>query len=152
MLCWVRRSQMSLWAMGGLCATGSHSRSISFHCDRGGQTAGLLLTPLPSWLRIPLASITSRKRELATKLLFFSSTLEYVFNDPSRCSWLSGILTEAPLCTRREGSSFITMTLYPRSLVLVGLLPGPTGIKDIPHKARWVWCLSCQWQNPRWLK
>lgn len=62
---------MSLYAMGDFCAAGSHSRSVSFHCDRGGQAKGLLLTHLPLLLLILLASITSRKREPATSSCFF---------------------------------------------------------------------------------
>lgn len=62
---------MSFQAMGDSCAPGSHSRSVSFHCHRGGQAEGLLLTHLPLLFLILLAFITSRKREPATSSWFF---------------------------------------------------------------------------------
>lgn len=68
---WVRRLQMSLYAMGDFCAASSHSHSVSFHCGRGGQTDGLLLTHLPWLLLILLACITRRKREPVTSSWFF---------------------------------------------------------------------------------
>lgn len=62
---------MSFQAMGDSCAPGSHSCSVSFHCHRGGQAEGLLLTHLPLLFLILLAFITSRKREPATGSCFF---------------------------------------------------------------------------------
>lgn len=62
---------MSVQAVGDSRAPSSHSRSVSFHCHRGGQAEGPLLTHLPLLFLILLASITSRKREPATSSCIF---------------------------------------------------------------------------------
>lgn len=56
----------------------------------------------------------------------------------------------ADLCRQQRSSSFVT--LDPRSLVLVGQLPDPSGEKGIPHKTRGERFLPCERQNPSWLK
>lgn len=141
--------------MGDFCAAGSHSRSVSFHCDRGGQTEGLLLTHLPLLLLMLLASTTSRKREPATSSCFFPILWNIVSMIRADVPGFQGFLpmllyhTCWSLADGRKGSSFIYDPL-PEIFGLGGT--APSGEKGIPHKAREEWLLSCQRQSPCWLK
>lgn len=57
----------------------------------------------------------------------------------------------ADLCRQQRSSSFICDPL-PQIFGLGRQLPDPTGEKSIPHKTRGKWLLSCERQNPFWLK